>query len=171
MDKYRKYESSFKLRLVKDYQRGKSLSGLSKEWDISASQIRKWIDQYASHGIQGIKRSSNQKYTQEFKLRVVQTYTSKELSLRDCCLRFGIPSIGIVSSWVRIYDRFGKDGLHARQKGPRTMKKLKSTRTPAKTLTKLEELEKENLYLRAENELLKKLEALAQQKQAQKKKR
>jgi transposase len=38
-------------------------------------------------------------------------------------------------------------------------------------LTRLEELEKENLYLRAENELLKKLEALAQQRQTPKKKR
>ncbi len=38
-------------------------------------------------------------------------------------------------------------------------------------LTRLEELEKENLYLKAENELLKKLEALAQARETQKKKR
>ena len=171
MDKYRKYESSFKLRLVKDYQRGKSLSGLSKEWDISTSQIRKWVDQYTLWGIQGIKRSPNQKYTKQFKLRVVQTYLKKELSLRNCCLHFGIPSIGIISSWIKIYESLGEDGLNAQQKGRKTMKEDKPTKAPVKTLTRLEELEKENLYLRAENELLKKLEALAQEKKAQKKKR
>lgn len=50
--------------------------------------------------------------------------------------------------------------------------KPKPTLKKVKPLTRLEELEKENLYLKAENELLKKLEALAQQRETpQKKKR
>ncbi len=52
------------------------------------------------------------------------------------------------------------------------MKEKKPKKTTTKPLTRLEELEKENLYLRAENELLKKFEALAQEKETlQKKKR
>lgn len=171
MNKYRQHKSEFKLRLVNDYQGGKSLSGLSKQWNISASQIRKWIDQYNSFGKQGLLRRPHQKYTKTFKLQVVQAYLKKALSLRECCLRFGVPSIGIVSSWVRIYEKLGEGGLNARQKGKRTMKKTKPTKTSAKPLTRLEELEKENLYLRAENDLLKKLDALAQKKETQQKKK
>lgn len=55
---------------------------------------------------------------------------------------------------------------------PKVMKKDKPS-SPKKTkpLTRLEELEKENLYLRAENELLKKLEALAQSRKMPQKKK
>ena len=172
MSKYKKHESGFKLRLVKLHQSGESVTGLSNQWGVSTSQIRKWIDQYNSLGLAGLLRRSNQKYTKEFKLTVVQSYLKKELSLRDCCLHFQIPSIGIVSSWVRTYENLGEKGLNAQQKGRKTMKENKPKKTPTKTLTRLEELEKENLYLRAENELLKKLDALAQKKEtSQKKKR
>jgi len=172
MVKYKKHKAEFKLKLVREHQRGKSVNGLSNQWGISTSQIRKWIDQYNALGVQGLLRRSYQQYTKEFKLTVVQAYLKKELSLRDCCLHFHIPSIGIVSSWVKIHENLGVDGLNAQQRGRKTMKEKKPKKTTTKTLTRLEELEKENLYLRAENELLKKLEALAQKKETlQKKKR
>jgi len=172
MVKYKKHQSDFKLRLVKEHQRGESIHRLSNQWGVSTSQIRKWIDQYNSLGLPGLLRRSNQKYTKEFKLTVVQAYLNKELSLRDCCLHFCVPSIGIVSSWVRIYECVGENGFNAQQRGRKTMKENKQKKTPKKPLTRLEELEKENLYLKAENELLKKLDALAQKKVTpQKKKR
>jgi len=172
MVKYKKHKSDFKLLLVKEYQCGASIHGLSNQFDVSPSQIRKWIDQYDSLGPQGLSRRSYRKYTREFKIAVVQAYLKEELSLRDCCLRFGIPSIGIVSSWVRIYEHLGESGLNALQRGRKTMKGNNPKTTLTKPLTKLQELEKENLYLRAENELLKKLDALAQKKVTpQKKKR
>ncbi|WP_276486161.1 helix-turn-helix domain-containing protein, partial [Paraflavitalea pollutisoli] len=172
MVKYRKHKSDFKLKIVNAHIGGESINGLSNKWGISTSQIRKWIDQHSASGTLGLLRRSSQQYTKGFKLMVVQAYLNKELSLRDCCLRFHIPSIGIISSWVNIYERLGKDGLNNRQKGRKPMKEKKSPKIPAKKLTRLEELEKENLYLRAENELLKKLEALAQKQETlQKKKR
>lgn len=170
MVKYKKHKSDFKLRLVKDYQRGASIHGLSNQWGVSSSQIRKWIDQYNSLGPQGLSRKPYRKYTKEFKVTVVHAYLKKELSLRDCCLHFSIPSSGIVSSWVRIYEHLGEDGLNSRQRGRKTMKGNNPKR-PAKPLTRLEELEKENLYLREENELLKKLDALAQKKVTPQKKK
>ncbi|WP_052259100.1 helix-turn-helix domain-containing protein [Sphingobacterium sp. T2] len=84
MVKYKKHKSDFKLRLVKDYQRGASIHGLSNQWGVSSSQIRKWIDQYNSLGPQGLSRKPYRKYTKEFKVTVVQAYLKKELSLRDC---------------------------------------------------------------------------------------
>ncbi|WP_316929878.1 substrate-binding domain-containing protein, partial [Sphingobacterium sp. T2] len=66
MVKYKKHKSDFKLRLVKDYQRGASIHGLSNQWGVSSSQIRKRIDQYNSLGPQGLSRKPYRKYTKEF---------------------------------------------------------------------------------------------------------
>lgn len=164
MGKYKKHESEFKLGLVKAHENGKSLNALSKQWGVSKSQLRKWIDQYNSLGAKGLLRRPNQKYTKEFKLTAVESYLNKALSLRDCCLHFNIPSIGILSRWVGIYERLGADGLSARQTGRKTMKEDKQKKPPIPSLSRLQELEKQVLYLQAENELLKKLNALAQKK-------
>ncbi len=164
MIKYKKHSFNFKLKLVKRYRQGQSLNSLSNQWGVSRSQIRKWIDHYDLSGPQGLLVKAKQTYTKEFKLKVIQTYFKKELSLRDCCLHFQISTIGTVSSWVRLYKRLGESGLNTQQKGRKKMKEHKSKK-PSKPLTRLEELEKENLYLRAENELLKKLEALTQKKE------
>lgn len=163
MIKYNKYTSEFKLNLVKKYRRGQSLNSLSNQSGVSRSQIRKWIDHYDLSGTQGLLVKAKQTYTKEFKLKVVQSYLNKELSLRDCCLHFQISTIGTVSSWVKLYERLGEDGLNLKQRGRKKMKEYKSKKT-SKPLTRLEELEKENLYLKAENELLKKLAALTQEK-------
>lgn len=171
MAKYKKYESEFKLKLVKEHRIGQSIKALSKQWGISYSQIRKWVDHYNLSGSEGLLRKSNRNYTKGFKLKVVQAYLKKDLSLRDCCLHFQIPTIGTVSAWVKVYERLGEDGLNTQQKGRKKMKENKAQKS-SKPLTRLEELEQENLYLRAENELLKKLEALSQGKTTpQKKKR
>lgn len=166
MVRYKKHKTEFKLGLIKEHEGGASINALSKHWDVSTSQIRKWVDQYNSSGLQGISRKPKQQYSEEFKLTVVQAYLQKRISLRDCCLDFGIPSIGIVSSWVKAYERLGAQGLISQPKGRKAVSEKKPREKPVKPLTRLEELEKENLYLRAENELLKKLEALAQNKEA-----
>lgn len=168
---YKKYKTEFKLKLIKEHEGGASINSLSKHWDVSTSQIRKWIDQYNTLGLPGISRKANRQYHEAFKLKVVQSYLQKELSLRDCCLHFGIPSIGIVSSWVQAYQRLGTKGLMSQPKGRKAVKEKKPRIKTDKPLTRLEELEKENLYLRAENELLKKLEALAQNKETTPKKK
>lgn len=51
------------------------------------------------------------------------------------------------------------------------MKKDKPAAKKTEPLTRLEELEKENLYLRAEIDLLKKLDALTLEKQTRQKKK
>lgn len=72
-------------------------------------------------------------------------------------------------AWIRQYEQFGVDGFSTARSRPKSMKnKLIKRYGP---LTRLEELENENLRLRAENELLKKLEALMRQKEALQKKK
>lgn len=107
MCKNKKHGSDFKLRLIKENQQGKSVSGLSNKWGISTSLLRKWIDHYNSSGVQGLLPRSHQHYTTEFKLQVIEAYNKKELSLRDCCLQYNIPTQSTMLSWLRKYEQKG----------------------------------------------------------------
>lgn len=163
----------FRLRLIKEHLKGVPVKAVARKWDISDSLLRKWIDHYGKLGDQGLLPQYGKHYSQDIKYKAVQAYQREGLSLRDCCLRYRIPSQATLLRWISQYEQLGMDGLIRKVRGrPRLMKKkpvLKETYGP---LTRVEELEREILYLRAENDLLKKLEALTrqQQKAAQKRK-
>jgi transposase len=171
MAKNRKHEAEFKLQVIEEHVKGHPVNFLSKKYEISRSLIRKWIDHHRSNGTEGLLPKSCLYYPKEFKLKVVKAYKDKRLSLRDCCLRFNIPTQSTISSWVRRYEQLGINGLNEQKGRPKIMKKDKPAAKKTEPLTRLEELEKENLYLRAEIDLLKKLDALTLQKQTRQKKK
>ncbi|MDB5008908.1 MAG: hypothetical protein JWP45_3301 [Mucilaginibacter sp.] len=171
MAKNRKHGTEFKLQIINDNLKGYSINSLSRKWDISTSVIRKWIDHHRSDGEKGLTGKRYIYYPKEFKLTVVRAYKDKGLSLRDCCLHFNIRDQSSVSSWVAKYEQQGLDGLNKHKGRPRTMKKDKPDVKKATPLSKVEELEKENLYLKAEIDFLKKLNALTLLKQTQQRKK
>ena len=171
MAKNRKHGSEFRFQIIKDNRKGNSIRSLSKKWNISTSLIRKWIDHHASYGAKGLFPKCYGYYTREFKLNVVKAYRDKGLSLRDCCLQFNIPAQSTLSSWARKYEQLGIDGLNEQKGRPQTIKKKKPAAIKTAPLTTLEQLEKDNLYLRAEIDFLKKLDALTQKKQTQQRKK
>jgi len=171
MRKHTKRSSEFKLKLVKEKLKGNSYTGLSKKWGVPVTQLMKWMDQYKSLGATGLLQRSHHHYTVAFKVEVVEGYYKKGLSLRDCCSFYNIPSQSTVISWLRKYERLGVSGFQGQPRMLKVMKEDNPSPKKAKPLTKLEELEKENLYLKAENELLKKLEALTQKRETPQKKR
>jgi transposase len=171
MAKNRKHSASFRLQIIKENQKGNSVRSLSKTWKISRSLITKWIDHHRLSGEEGMLPKRYLYYTKEFKLNVVKVYKDKELSLRDCCLQFNIPTQSTLSSWISKYEQLGVEGLREQKGRPASMKKDKPIAKKTEPLTRLEELEKENLYLRAEIDFLKKLGALTQEKQTQQSKK
>ena len=166
MYKNKKHDTSFKLKLIRQHHRGSSIKELSRKWGISHSLLTRWVDHYNSSGIQGLLPRPHHFHTIDFKFGVVESYRKEGLSLRDCCLRYNIANESTVLGWLRKYELLGIEGLGERRGRPKAMEKnKKNSPKKRKPPTRLEELEKENLYLRAENELLKKLEALAQKKE------
>jgi len=171
MKKTRKHGTEFRLKIIKKYLRGHSVTGLAKKWDVTRSEVKKWIDHYNSGGIRGLLPKPHSHYTKEFKLNVVKTYKDNGLSLRACCMQFNIAAQSTVSSWAKKYERFGLKGLMVQKGKSMRMKKEKLSAEKPQPLTRLEELEKDNLYLRAEVDYLKKLEALTRKKQIQQRKK
>ncbi len=90
-------------------------------------------------------------------------------SLRQTAAHFNIPSKESVSKWERIYYEEGKDALYEERRG-KTSKM--GNRKPRKAKTNVEEnkdLLAEVQRLRMENEYLKKLNALVQDREKSKK--
>lgn len=174
MSKNRKYNSEFKLKVINLYLRGASINGLAKEFGITKHLIQKWVGHYQLGGAASLLPQYGRFYTKEFKLQVVKAYQGGQLSLDQCCFKYKIPSDSTLIRWVKQYKQSGINGFNNARGRPSTMTKKTTFKRTYGPLTRLEELERENLYLRAENEVLKKLEALAQKEQqeaAQRKKR
>ena len=171
MSKRKEYELSFKLKVIKEHFCGSSIGAVALKWGLSTSGLRRWVDHYRLSGSSGLLPKTYQYHSSSLKLKVVKGYLEEGLSLRDCCLQYAIANESMVSSWVSRYELSGIDGLREQRGRPRSVMKKEKPTKAVKPLTRLEELEKENLYLRAENELLKKLEALTQAQQTPKKKR
>lgn len=120
MAKNRKHEAEFKLQVIEEHLMGHPVNSLSKQYEISRSLIRKWIDHHRSNGTEGLLPKSCLYYPKEFKLKVVKAYKDKRLSLRDCCLQFNIPTQSTISSWVRRYEQLGIMALMSRKAAPRS---------------------------------------------------
>lgn len=97
----------------------------------------------------------NKRYTAEFKKQVIETMLEEKLSYSETCRRFDVSSRERIKSWERIYLEEGPEGFAVERRG------RGSTGRPKKLSKETEEdLLAEVQRLRAENEYLKKLQAL-----------
>lgn len=173
MDKRVKYSIKQKRSTVRSVLSGEvSMRGAARELGCQKSAVQRWIAQYKLHGMKGFKMR-NGHYDAAFKVQVVRYYFRKGLSLSQTATYFKIPNEGIICQWVKMYEQLGAKGLSQKTRGRKKSMMTKKARGKEitsldPTAQRLEELQKEVEYLRAENAFLKKLEALAQQEQAAK---
>ena len=102
-------------------------------------------------------------YDGKFKQNVVEYMHNNHLSCSETALRFGIPQDATVGRWERIYYEEGPQALYEDRRG--RIKNM-SSKPRKKKLSKevKEDLIAENQRLRMENEYLKKLNALVQER-------
>jgi transposase len=168
----KKYDYEFRLRCVESVLKGRgSVKSISTENGIRHSNLRLWLSFYEAYGEAGLKARAYRHYDLSFKLTVLKAIEKERLSLREACARFDVASESVIINWRRDYESKGSSGLIPKPKGrPPTMKQpiKRKKKAPNRPLTWEEELLKENEYLRAENELLKKLQALVHNSKKQK---
>ena len=143
----------------------------SKKYNVkSARQIRQWIHNYNEFGEEGLKRSRQKNnYSFEFKLHMVESYLSNEVSYEELALANGITNYTMISRWVEAFRVAGPDGLRPRKKGRKktldnsVYNKISQNvkeNTPNTSAEHVKELEDELLKLRIENAFLKELRRL-----------
>jgi len=172
MNKTTKFTYEFKLQCVEAVIKGKrSAFDVAKENVIVRGNLRLWIKRYELYGKAGLRKKVYHPYDITFKLKVLQSIERENLSLRTACARFKIPSMSTIIKWQRAYESEGIQGLTNKPKGPPPKMKppiKRKARKSSKPLTREQELLEELEYLRAENALLKKLQALVQADKKQK---
>ena len=80
-----KYSLIFKLKVVTAYLNGEGgYEYLTKKYGVkTTSQVRRWISAFKEFGKDGLcRKRNNTRYTSEFKLAVVESYLTSELSYR-----------------------------------------------------------------------------------------
>jgi transposase len=165
-----KYDEKFKIAVVQEYLAGGTgYKALAVKFGILHSQVKRWVDFYRQRGENGlIKKFSH--YSAEFKLSVLQHMWRDELSFTQTAALFDLRGgPAVASSWERNYHKGGITALAPKPRGrPKSMKPPEppkpSGEQPVQAKT-LQELQRENEYLRAEVAYLKKLDALVRAKQ------
>ncbi|MGA6116878.1 Transposase [compost metagenome] len=178
MSKKQKYDFEFKLRLVTIILQGKeSICSLAKNEGLSKSNLQYWLKLYEYYGEQGLYGVAKKSFTKEEKVQIIQEYQASGLSLADTSVKHRISNPSVLLQWNKKFQRNGFAGLADNRGRPRKSdtinnKMTKKTTIPGinSAMNEVEKLRIEVEYLRAENDYLKKLEALAQSKQAKKKK-
>src|SRR5690606_18141469 len=158
----------FKLSVVRSYEAGEDgYVALAARFGIDRAMIRRWVNSYRQHGMDGLRKKFSH-YSAQFKLDVLQRMQREELSAAQAIALFDIRGgTGVITTWQRLYHIGGLPALQPKPRGRRKMARAKPTSSPA-VLTdnrSLEDLRKENEYLRAEVAYLKKLRALLRVKE------
>lgn len=166
----KKYSLELKEKIVREYiEEGTSLKYLSETYLICKSDIQKWVAAYHEHGIEGLC-TTHGTYSGQFKIDVVEYMHNTFSSARQTAAHFNIPSHVSVCKWERIYLNEGKEALFYERRGlANEMTGTRKGKTPKLPKpTEQEDLLAEVKRLRMENEYLKKLNALVQEREKSK---
>ena len=162
-----------KLKIIEMYETGYSIPMISIKFKVSESVIKRIERQYREHGIQSFKsKGKNKKYSPEFKMEMVNRVLNGESKTRiaaELCV-----NSGMIFSWVKKYQELGYNGLTTKQGRPSKMKDKNKQPKIVNNSNKLDDKDKlikeqaERIaQLEMENDLLKKLRALVQQRNGQ----
>ena len=164
-----KYETRFKKALVQEYLSGElGYRALAAKYEIGHASIRGWVERYRAHGDAGLEKKFSH-YDIQFKVAVLERMWAQKLSYRQVAALYDLRGgTGVVASWERQYHEGGVTALAPKPRGrplkmntPNNPKPVGGQPQEARAL---EELRKENEYLRAEVAYLKKLDALVREK-------
>lgn len=172
MSRKKKYSDEFRLYLVNEYLNGKNggFGALASKYGLHPSSIQHWVHLYEIGGTEALFKTSGS-YSGEFKVHVVEYMYQHSLSAKKAAAYFNIPGQATVWKWERIYYEEGKEALLEERRGrSNKVSGTKKGRPPKKDVNENEDLLSEVQRLRMENEYLKKLIALTQERERQEKK-
>lgn len=159
-----KYSSEFKLKVVNYYlENNIGYKNTSNHFKISDTLVLRWVRKYKSNGYNGLLRNEKIRYNGEFKQNVVEYMHTNHLSANETAIKFNLAGDYIVNKWERIYYEEGPQALYIDKRGrPGKMSSKKENKK--KNVNENEDLLQEVQRLRMENEYLKKLNALVQER-------
>lgn len=161
-----------KIEIYKRRVEGETFPSLSKIFNIKESNVKYLIALIKKHGFDILRNGKSRRYSKEFKLEMINRVLINHEAIHSVAIDIGLSSCGILHNWL---SKFKENGYNVveKKKGrkKKSMTKPKKENIPLSDKEKLKKLEEENLYLKAENEYLKKLRALVQERELKEKKK
>ena len=151
------YDLGLRLRAAELYDMGRGRASIAALLGIPEETVRKWLDIYRSAGIEvlAMMGKKHAAYSFETKLAAVRAVVDEAMA------KFGIASPSSLKKWLRAYREEGPEAL-----GPKPKGRPKGSGSPAKEMTREQELERRVRKLEAENAYLKKSIALKAEKRS-----
>ena len=150
-----------KIEIYEQKLKGESLKSLSFNFNISIYNVKYLIRLIDKQGYNILRNGKNRYYSKEFKELTINRILINKESINSVAIDIGLSSSGILHNWVKKYKENCYNVIE-KKKGRKlkTMTKIKKSKKPLTKEDKIKELEEKILYLEAENEYLKKLNAL-----------
>lgn len=160
-----------KIEIYERKLKGESTKILSSQFNVVESQIKYLFSLINKHGYNILRNNKNRYYSKEFKEITINRILIGKESINSVAIDIGLISSGILHNWIKKYKENCYNVIeNKRGRKPKTMTKTKKFKKVLTKEDKIKELEEKILYLEAENEYLKKLEALIQEREQQNKK-
>ena len=158
-------EKIYKLR-----KEGKQISYLSEKYKVRSDNVAYLIRLIDKHGLQIIKKDSNNYYSPVLKEEIINRVLTGGESITSVAIDVGLSSDGILHNWIKKYKENGYN-IVERKRGRPTMPKVTKKKSKETKDEIIKRLQEENLYLKAKLEYTKKLRAVVQARKNQQQKK
>lgn len=159
-----------KIEIYERRLNGETIKSLALNFNINIHNIEYLIRLFNRHGYSILRNNKNRYYSKEFKEITINRVLINNESITSVAIDVGLSSEGILINWIKKYKENCYNVIEKKKgRKSKTMTKIKKTKNSSTAEEKIKDLEREILYLKAENEYLKKLDALVQKKKQQKK--
>ena len=144
-----------KIEMYRLKKEGYSNKELSKKFKINLSYVDYMIILADLHGETVLIKGKNTYYPPGLKLDIINEVLILGNSIHATSLKYALPNSSLLCNWI---SKFKENGYNILEKPRGRTSKMKNIKKIEKNeLSKVEQLEKELEYLRAENAVLKKL--------------
>lgn len=158
-----KYKVIERLAAARAIEAGESIASVARRFHMGTGVVSRSLRLYQEHGQEGLQSHSHN-WTAEEKYKVLQYMHEKHISCQETGIQFGISGSSTVWQWERRYLEKGLEGLDGKKRGRKAGRPK-----PKPPRTREEELLDRIQYLEAENEYLKKLNALVAEREQREK--
>ena len=159
-----KYGFETKIEAVRLYIRLKNAAEAGRILKIHSSLIRMWHRQYLIGGPKTlIPQCSSNEYDIYDKILITEELLKKDITLTDASAMYGVSS-RTLGRWLKSVQQQGFTGLFDKIPSSAVPTMAKKRKNKSEPLSELEQLREENLRLRAELDLIKKVEALVSER-------
>ena len=164
MSKRKKHGYAECLKFMHMIEDGRSIHSIRMEYGINENRLHVLWDRYQLEGQAGLLKKKNINADFALKKTIVLDVEENHLTLHAASLKYGASSQRI-SVWLKMYREHGWTAFEVVKKRGRPPG-MGRPRKNSKPLTELEMLRKENMELKTENALLKKVRALVEERNA-----